>query len=940
MPVISDIRVVRWSRVGRMLRALLGDIDAEIDDVDPAERARFAHFVRGITAPLVLLEQLGDAAAAAADGDRHARRRLGDLLRHVIGVSQVINPAEAANDDCCDPCGGHRHGAAGRSELLRVPISASTEGDVPIEGVDEPEHEGALDETAATELLGTVGQLSATGALGADLDPAHAMGAIVSLAIDAHLVSALVAAHRTGGASAAVDELRQAGRAGSLVWVGAAAPPLQTMMGAMPAMPRMPGMPGGDIPVPGDGLPSVQKGPGTLLDDWLAEVLKKFRKPKKWDPEAWDPYPWWTDPPAFIDPRTTAFLACILAARRILRALEEPPPPAPQPPPRAAVWSTGITDVRLTGPCAGETITIRGTGFGATQPADTVLLLPTLYGCRAVVPTSWTDTAITAVLPARVASGPVGFGDKPYIDAYNAWVGRMNALVKQLKGLRCHPTTRELVAPFGTCPPGTRINTIKAGVAEIVSFTANDEAVTVLEDAEHLTLRWTIRNASSVTITRDTPGAPSLAGSSSLASPLLVGSHAFGAVSHTGPAEWRYTLRVAGPCGTAATRTVRVYTAKEPRLSIEAIQVTQSIQTAGHTVRMVESKPTVVRVLVRHGIGGWAGGQVPNVRGRIRMLRGGGWSGWLDAAPANLRPMQATPGTSITVIGSPSMNEAGQTLNFMLPTGWASGTARYQVEVRVNGFGAVGGYPGATQIVVRNSPTMTYEWRRTLQLRWVRVNWNGAGAPTPAQCENTLRGAIPLLPTPTAGIAAVPGVGIESRSSGALEGQIAPVRRDMLDDFDDLHNCDMWEELTEWLGSDCPDDDGAIWVLIPGDARRGEAHDTPSNVCYTPPDDGPYAAHELAHCLRQSHVRLPASGPNAPRGGDAASASPWNGAMLVDVPFDTAGTAGSGTGANPRALPLTPGSGVADVMTYWGTPNSTWPMPERWERLWNEIGWW
>jgi hypothetical protein len=141
------------------------------------------------------------------------------------------------------------------------------------------------------------------------------------------------------------------------------------------------------------------------------------------------------------------------------------------------------------------------------------------------------------------------------------------------------------------------------------------------------------------------------------------------------------------------------------------------------------------------------------------------------------------------------------------------------------------------------------------------------------------------------------------------------------------------------LGSDCPDEDGTIWVLIPGDFQRGEAFAIPSNVCYTPPSDGPYAAHELAHCLDQSHVRLPATGTNAPTGGDAASAWP-NGAILTDVPFDSTGsftTTGGSVATAPRALSLG-GTGVADVMTYWGTPNNTWPMPERWDRLWNEVG--
>ena len=113
-------------------------------------------------------------------------------------------------------------------------------------------------------------------------------------------------------------------------------------------------------------------------------------------------------------------------------------------------------------------ITIRGRGFGATQPANTVLLLPTLDGCRVAAPSSWSDTKITAVLPVRVASGPVGFGDKAYIGTYNAWVAKMNDLIRQLNALSCFPGYRQLVAPFGECPPSSAINTITAGVADRV----------------------------------------------------------------------------------------------------------------------------------------------------------------------------------------------------------------------------------------------------------------------------------------------------------------------------------------------------------------------------------------------------------------------------------------------------------------------------------------
>jgi hypothetical protein len=395
---------------------------------------------------------------------------------------------------------------------------------------------------------------------------------------------------------------------------------------------------------------------------------------------------------------------------------------------------------------------------------------------------------------------------------------------------------------------------------------------------------------------------------------------------------WQYTITVSGVCGGAVSRTVSVVTTKPPALRVVGIQVTQSIQTATHSVEMVASKPTVVRVLLGHGLAGWGGDVVPNVSGRIRMYRNGVWSGWIDPAPATA-PMVATPGTSMTVVANPSFNTTNHSLNFMLPTGWCWGTATYQVEVWVRGFGAVGGYVGQSQTLSRNCPSITYQSRRTLQFRYVRVNWNGSGFPTDAVCIATLRGAVPLLPTPTAGIAALAGHTTENRTSGTSVSAIANERRDMLDDFDDEHNCSAWEAFWEWAGADCPDEDGTIWVLIPNTFRVGEAYDIPSNVCYTPPSDGPYAAHEISHCLNQQHVRLPASGANAPVGGDAASAWP-NNALQVDVPFDTAGTAGA---TQPRALTLA-GSGVADVMTYWGTQNNTWPLPARWTRLWNEIG--
>jgi hypothetical protein len=246
--------------------------------------------------------------------------------------------------------------------------------------------------------------------------------------------------------------------------------------------------------------------------------------------------------------------------------------------------------------------------------------------------------------------------------------------------------------------------------------------------------------------------------------------------------------------------------------------------------------------------------------------------------------------------------------------------------VRVGGYGAAAGFTGFNESVSATIGPFTFEPRRALELRYVRVRWNGM-TPTDQTCIDTLRGAIPLLPTPTANIAALAGVGVQTPGASTNDA-----RNDLLDDFDDLHNCSWWEAMWEWLGADCPDDDGAIWVLVPGVFHQGRAYDIPSNVCFTPPSTattsrGPYAAHELSHCLDQEHVSVMCANGEQATGGDAPGDWP-NNAQLLDVPFDV---------VRNRALTLA-GTGVFDVMTYCGDPDNTWPMPARWQRLWDEIG--
>ena len=71
--------------------------------------------------------------------------------------------------------------------------------------------------------------------------------------------------------------------------------------------------------------------------------------------------------------------------------------------------ATGISSVSPTSVCPGTKLTISGSGFGATQPADTKVYVPSGGGCREATVTRWTDTAIDVTLPAGVSAGCVGF---------------------------------------------------------------------------------------------------------------------------------------------------------------------------------------------------------------------------------------------------------------------------------------------------------------------------------------------------------------------------------------------------------------------------------------------------------------------------------------------------------------------------------------------------
>jgi len=939
--------VVRWGQAAALVRALGATVESSPEAWRSLER-----LVMGLTEPLRRLDELAVDVGRALAGDDHAadevRTTIQVLGARVSGADLSTALGERAGGksrgSCCgcgdgdgdDDDGGivYRDG----SDPSHPIVLSRTDHDAE----DSPGALALVDETALTSLL-----LGAVAVVGPDRRDA-AIDVVTALALGSGLLGSLATAYDDGGEAGLVTHLERLAGQGLLRWVAGETAsvtvqvptptPMQTMSGAGPVMPGnldlpmpggipgFPGVPGGIPGVPGGthpGNPDVDDLLRDRLADLIAQLLKQFKKRPHWDPELYDHvYPWWRPPVQFIDPRWTELVRCFLEVQRQLRLRNEPPPARPA----RAVWADGITAVTLTGVCAGGTVQIKGVGFGATQPPGVVLLLPTLAGCRPVTPAAWSDTQITAVLPADVASGPVGFADAAYVAAYDAWAANRNAADAALSRLHCARYVPLFTPPFGECPPSSVINGIRAGAPVITAFTVNFETLLALEPGVPVRLRWTVKNAETVTVERTSGAGPLFAGSTTLSNPVAT-SYLLGTPSYASVQVWTYRITATGPCGGPVNRTVTVVAAKRPGLRIDTIEVTQSIQTIPQSVRLVESKPTVVRVSVRHALAGFGGDTVPGVRGRIR-VRGAdvGISPWFDAANGSGPPMTPNPGASITVRSVPSRNVTDDTLNFLIPPWWARGSnTRFDVEVRVAGYGGAGGFAGYSEQVTQSTGLMVFEGRRALQFRFVRVAWNGGAAPTAAVCTDTLRGAVPLLPTSSAGVAAL-GVGVQTVNL-AMGSNGDTERRNLLNDFDDRHNCSTFEALFEWLGFDCPSPDGTIWALIPGQFARGEAFDIPSNVFMTPPSNGPYAAHELSHCLNQTHVSVACSNGQTATGGDAPGAWP-NMAQLQDVPFDV---------VRNTALTLA-GTGVFDVMTYCGTPSNTWPMPVRWQRLWNEIG--
>jgi hypothetical protein len=624
----------------------------------------------------------------------------------------------------------------------------------------------------------------------------------------------------------------------------------------------------------------------------------------------------WTDTGFVVDKPGSTFdrdrvypaLRCLRDAARLLELHATPPPPQLTP----ATWFTGITKLETDGPCAGDTLSIHGSGFGAVQPPGVVLLLPRADGWVpvAVSAADWSDTLIKVTLPIRVVSGPVGFGDAAYLAVYNGWVDQLNAIADELAQLPCAPQPGLPKLPRWLPPPVGPVNILAAGEAYLEMFTANgginivpDFAPNVLTPGTPLRLDWKVTNAVTLQVKRIGADGPPV----NITDPTETFAD-LGPVAHTQPSEFTYRLSARGPCGKRKSVTISVYASQRPQLKVAGTSVEQGwSQPAG--IRLVAGKPTLVRVRVRHGLNGWGSNSVPGVTGKLWLTNK--WTGTTDFVhpavyAAGVAPMTETVGASIKVRDYPDWAKVRHTLNFLMPGQLTTPAERSAaVHVSVSGFGAVGTFPGYSQTLVAPVPLPTFHPRRPLDIRYIPVQWGATPAPSDAECVELIQQAMTFLPTPWANIAPLWPGKVYAKESNPLNN-IWPWNVDG-NDFDDL--LDLFELLHHG---------DALWVLVVpfgvGPLKLdGQAAEIPSKVLVTRLHHDT-AAHELAHCLNQHHIRKCGA-----RGGD--SASEWDGGNFTGVIVDWRR---SETFISPW-----------DLMTYC---DPEWPVPRRWNELFDWIG--
>lgn len=852
----------------KRLRAVLRAVDRE---VGPAGRAVWQRLAAAIVEPVARLETIAAVASDVAACDPSAARSLDRAIARLAAL---------VPEDAFDLDDGLTEVSERRSRLDRAADDA------------------LIEPPALLAFAAAVTSIGLDARLDSSLDAPRALLPLIEAARPAEL---LTLAYERGGSEGAMQMLRGGGPG-----IG---PDLQDIVDGM----GFSGFP--DLEFPDLGFPDIDIPGGPDLDDlldpvpdWVDGLFGRYKP----DPDEWEPIPWWWKfprpheaPPGYVE-----LIRCTVKMRRLIAERAAiPPPPMPADAPYGITWADPITSLSADAHCPESPLKIFGAGFAELRDIA-VVLIPTESGCRPVPvpPHFWRPGQITVYLPADVTSGPVGFGHKAYIAAYDAWHADQERRREEILALSCAAlATVPRTSPFSACAPNLGRNLLRAGPAIIDRFRANGRERLVVAPGESLTLDWTARNCTSVQVARVTAQGPGFAGGGVIAAGAT-GAVTIGPFTASSPVDAVYELTATGPCG-ARTARVTVALRRTPRLTVTSVEFTQAIQTTGAAARspLAAEKPTIARVTVTHDLQPFmiGGSYHVAVRGRLRIG---------SASVASINVGRAGPP------GWANRTRTDDTLNFRIPPGLAKGAATAVIDVwSADEFEQP---PGDTFLRARAAASAPVSWtsRRALRLRYVRVSTPIAGAPTDQECREIIVRGHDLLPTAPLDIApARLATWHTSADVTTSDGKAT-----LIDHLDDQHDCTTSEALFPWE-EDCPDDDGAIWLGLfrPGGGGRAQGHRwwNISRNTMVAELDRIVVAHELGHTQKINHVNAGLGCPTLPKGD--YDPLPLGGMISPGDAFDPHGGA---------VIPF--GDGLWDMMTY---GCNRWISPSNWQRLFDKF---
>lgn len=181
---------------------------------------------------------------------------------------------------------------------------------------------------------------------------------------------------------------------------------------------------------------------------------------------------------------------------------------------RPREWPTAtISEVSPRRACPGDTISIRGSGFGATQPRNVeVMITAEGGGCVSAQVVSWSDSEIQVTVPPDAGHGCVGLIEHPgdiglLAEATSELAGEIESCLG-LAGFVAARNIRHLgESAVGACPScGDPATSFVAGPPTIDFFVADGATVGDVAPGGTVDLSWSVIGADTVAITPQPAG--------------------------------------------------------------------------------------------------------------------------------------------------------------------------------------------------------------------------------------------------------------------------------------------------------------------------------------------------------------------------------------------------------------------------------------------------